>query len=58
MHANLFESQLERLARTLTQQVGVMVVCQGDSAWTDGRQIVLPSVPGRWLSAGGTPQGL
>jgi cobaltochelatase CobT len=43
MRANPFESQLERLARTLTEQFGVQVVCQGDNAWTDGRQIVLPS---------------
>ncbi|HOW73528.1 MAG TPA: VWA domain-containing protein [Phycisphaerae bacterium] len=45
MRANLFESQLERLARTLTEQFGVQVICQGDNAWTDGRQIVLPSLP-------------
>ena len=45
MRANPFESQLERLARTLTEQVGVKVVCQGDNAWTDGQQIVLPSLP-------------
>ncbi len=45
MRANPFESQLERLARTLTEQSGVQVVCQGDNAWTDGTQIVLPSVP-------------
>jgi hypothetical protein len=45
MRANPFESQLERLARTLTEQFGVQVTCQGDNAWTDGTQIVLPSVP-------------
>ncbi len=45
MKGNPFESQLERLARTLTEQFGVKVACQGDNAWTDGRQIVLPSVP-------------
>ena len=45
MRTNPFESQLERLARTLTEQFGVKVVCQGDNAWTDGRQIVLPSLP-------------
>lgn len=45
MRINPFESQLERLARTLTEQFGVRVVCQGDNAWTDGRQIVLPSLP-------------
>lgn len=45
MKGNPFESQLERLARTLTEQFGVRVVCQGDNAWTDGTQIVLPSVP-------------
>lgn len=45
MRSNPFESQLERLARTLTEQFGVNVVCQGDNAWTDGRQIVLPSLP-------------
>ncbi len=45
MGGNPFESQLERLARTLTEQFGVQVVCQGDNAWTDGAQIVLPSVP-------------
>ena len=45
MRANPFESQLERLARTLTEQFGVKVVCQGDNAWTDGRRIVLPSLP-------------
>jgi len=44
MHANPFESELERLARTLTERFGVQVVCRGDQAWTDGRQIVLPSV--------------
>lgn len=45
MRANPFESQLERLARTLIEQFGVKVTCQGDNAWTDGRQIVLPSLP-------------
>ncbi|HOW73458.1 MAG TPA: VWA domain-containing protein [Phycisphaerae bacterium] len=45
MRTNPFESQLERLARTLTEQFGVQVICQGDNAWTDGRQIVLPSLP-------------
>jgi len=45
MRANPFESQLERLARTLTEQFGVNVICQGDQAFTDGRQIVLPSLP-------------
>jgi len=42
---NPFESELERLARTLTDQFGVQVVCQGDQAWTDGSKIVVPSVP-------------
>jgi cobalamin biosynthesis protein CobT len=45
MRASPFESELERLARTLTEQFGVQVVCQGDQAWTDGRRIVVPSVP-------------
>lgn len=45
MQHNPFESQLERLARTLTEQFGVKVLCQGDEAWTDGKQIVLPSLP-------------
>jgi len=45
MRFNPFESQLERLARTLTDQFGVQVVCQGDEAWTDGKQIMLPSLP-------------
>jgi len=45
MSVNPFESQLERLARTLTEQFGVQVICQGDNAWTDGRRIVLPSLP-------------
>ena len=45
MKGNPFESQLERPARTLTEQFGVQVVCQGDNAWTDGRQIVLPTLP-------------
>lgn len=45
MKNNPFESQLERLARTLTEQFGVKVICQGEEAWTDGRQIVLPSLP-------------
>ncbi|MDM8005437.1 MAG: hypothetical protein QUV05_04700 [Phycisphaerae bacterium] len=45
MRANPFESRLERLARTLTEQFGVQVICQGDNAWTDGQKIVLPSVP-------------
>ncbi|GMU20515.1 MAG: hypothetical protein AMXMBFR13_06120 [Phycisphaerae bacterium] len=41
---NPFESELERLARTLTEQFGVEVICQGDQAWTDGHKIVIPSV--------------
>ena len=45
MRLNPFESELERLARTLTEQFGVQVICQGEEAWTDGRQIVLPSLP-------------
>jgi len=45
MRGQLFESELERVARTLTDQFGVQVICQGDEAWTDGRQIVLPSLP-------------
>ena len=45
MSANPFGSQLERLARTLTEQFGVKVVCQGDNAWTDGREIFLPAAP-------------
>lgn len=45
MRANPFESQLERLARTLTDQFNVELVCQGDQAWTDGSRIVIPSVP-------------
>ena len=42
---NIFSSQLERLARTLTDQFGVTVFCKGDQAYTDGRHIVLPSLP-------------
>ncbi len=34
MRANLSEGQLERLARTLTEQFGVKVICKGDNAWT------------------------
>jgi len=45
MRGFLFESELERVARTLTDQFGVQVTCQGDEAWTDGKQIVLPSLP-------------
>ncbi len=45
MQSNPFESQLERLARTLTEEYGVNVLCQGDEAWTDGTRIVLPSLP-------------
>ena len=45
MRSNPFESQLERLARTLTEEFGVKVVCQGDQALTDGSTIVLPSLP-------------
>ena len=40
-----FESELERLARTLTDQFGVQVVCQGEQAFTDGTKIVIPSLP-------------
>jgi cobalamin biosynthesis protein CobT len=45
MRINFFESELERVARTLTDQFGVQVICQGDEAWTDGQRIVLPSLP-------------
>lgn len=45
MQGNPFDSQLERLARTLTEQFGVTVLYQGDCACTDGRRILLPSLP-------------
>ena len=45
MRINPFESQLERLARTLTDRFGVTVICRGDHAFTDGKHIVLPSLP-------------
>jgi cobalamin biosynthesis protein CobT len=45
MRTNPFEGQLERLARTLTEQFGVTVLCQGDRACTDGNRIWLPSLP-------------
>ena len=45
MRTNPFESQLERLARTLTDRFGVTVICRGDQAFTDGKHIVLPSLP-------------
>jgi len=45
MRTNPFEGQLERLARTLTEQFGVTVLCQGDCACTDGKRILLPSLP-------------
>ena len=45
MNLNPFEGQLERLARTLTDQFGVKLICQGEEAWTDGSRIVLPSLP-------------
>ena len=41
MRANPLESRPERLARTLTEQVGLKVICQGDNAWTDGRQTLI-----------------
>jgi len=42
---NPFEGQLQRLARTLTEQFGVEVICQGENAYTNGKVIVLPSLP-------------
>jgi len=42
MHASPFETELTRLGRTLTEQYGVDVICQGDNAWTNGKRIVLP----------------
>ncbi len=39
------KTRSERLARTLTEQFGVAVLCQGDQAYTDGKTIVLPSLP-------------
>ena len=45
MRFNPLEGQLERLARTLTEQYGVNVECRGDNGWTDGKRIVLPSLP-------------
>lgn len=45
MRTNPFENQLEKLARTLTDRFGVTVLCQGVNAYTDGRTIVLPSLP-------------
>ena len=45
MRTNPFEGQIERLARTLTEQFGVTVLCRGDNACTDGKRILLPSLP-------------
>ncbi|MCB9852800.1 MAG: VWA domain-containing protein [Phycisphaerales bacterium] len=45
MKFNPLESQLERLARTLTDSFGISLICQGENAYTDGRKIVLPSLP-------------
>lgn len=45
MSMNPFESQLQRLARTLTEQFGVEVISQGENAYTNGKVIVLPSLP-------------
>ncbi len=45
MRTNPFEGQLERLARTLTEQFGVTILCQDDCACTDGKRILLPSLP-------------
>ena len=50
MRFNPFESQLEKLARTLTDSFGVSVICQGENAYTDGRQIV-PADPSSPLTA-------
>ncbi len=45
MSINPFEGQLQRLARTLTDRFGVQVVFQGENAYTNGKVIVLPSLP-------------
>ena len=58
MRVNPFESELERLARTLTEQFGVQVICQGDNAWTDGNKIVLPSLPEPLTRRGREASGL
>ena len=64
MRANPFEGQLERLARTLTDQFGVQVVCQGDNASADGKPLThrarrrrTPSglAPRRWVKGPGPP---
>jgi hypothetical protein len=44
MPAKPFESQLERLARTLTEQFGVTVLCPGGQNCTGGKRILLPSL--------------
>lgn len=49
MHVNPFESQLERLARTLTEQFGLKVACCGKSALTEGWRIALPSCRSRCI---------
>lgn len=40
-----FGSLLEKVARIITQQYGVQVKFEGDRAYTNGKQIVLPSLP-------------
>ena len=45
MSLNPFEGQHRRLARTLTERFGVDVICRGDNAYTNGKVIVLPSLP-------------
>lgn len=39
-----FESVFEKIARIMARSYGIEVVIEGNTAWTDGKKIVLPSL--------------
>lgn len=39
-----FESVFEKIARIMSRSYGVEVVIEGNTAWTDGKKIVIPSL--------------
>lgn len=43
--SHLLEDTLERIARTISRRAGITIVCRGNEAKTNGKEIILPSLP-------------
>lgn len=43
--SHLLEDTLERIGRTISRRAGITITCRGNEAKTNGKEIILPSLP-------------